>query len=250
MNGGISTRIVRGKDYADQISTFLSSKLGSILLADVDLSYSFKMVGETEINFPVLASGDKVVVRGFIGSDRSLEGNLEALASASILTGSNEWKVVSSDVSDDDTESSLCFPSYAHDRITQLMRLYAASPFIDEELVLDLVTLKEPCNEEMMSGCIKAEALTLAVEANIVVQGLMAMVTVSRWQILEPDEDAEICIDGTAPDGQPFRPTYSYDDSAAVEAEAASISTPTPLLQLEESIPPKKIRMEWLVLIQ
>mmetsp|Transcript_20243 Transcript_20243/g.21685 ORF Transcript_20243/g.21685 Transcript_20243/m.21685 type:complete len:172 (+) Transcript_20243:286-801(+) len=125
--------------------------------------------------------------------------------------GTSEWETVvliqkqggSSNNGDDDrsSQASLCFQSYAHARVTQLMRLYEASKFIDHDLILELVKLANPegCDEEQRVECIKREALALALEAKLVAKGLTAMVTVENETCQKIVEGAEICLDGTTP---------------------------------------------------
>mmetsp|Transcript_55600 Transcript_55600/g.62214 ORF Transcript_55600/g.62214 Transcript_55600/m.62214 type:complete len:174 (+) Transcript_55600:403-924(+) len=127
--------------------------------------------------------------------------------------GASEWETVAPIIiqqggshknnGDDDRSStaSLCFQSYAHARVTQLMRLYEASKFIDHDLILELVKLVNPegCDEEQRVECIKREALALALEAKLVAKGLTAMVTVENETCQKIVVGAEICLDGTTP---------------------------------------------------
>merc|ERR1711933_373918 len=88
-------------------------------------------------------------------------------------------------------------------RVTQLMRLYEASKFVDNNIIMELVNLANPqeCVEEERVECIKAEALGLAIEANLVAKGLTAMVTVENETCQKIQEGADICLDGTSPGG-------------------------------------------------
>jgi len=243
MNGGLSSPIVQGRDFSDQIGNFLQSELGEILLSDVSLSYETisgaRVYGETQSKLPVLADGYEVVTRGLIESDESFEHQLEALTQAYTTNGIMDWKVSAAPTVDESASSSLCFQSYASDRITQLMRLYEAADFIGDDLTKNFVILKNDCKSEKFRDCVKQEALDLAIEANLVVKGLTAMVTVDEKKCATPDEDAEICVDGMSPDGVTFRPSYSdqsgeeadleyHNDAAAESAPMAPYSSDSP----------------------
>ena len=80
------------------------------------------------------------------------------------------------------------------------------------------------CEEKTFAKCIRGEALKLATEANIVAKGLTAMVTIDEDKCTKLDDEAEICLDGTTPDGTPPLPYYDYDDgeSAPEMAYAAA----------------------------
>jgi len=221
MNGGVSATILQGQDdFAAQITNFLDSEIGSVLMSDVNVNYSTggsntgsNVFGETQTVFPVLAGGYEVVVRGLI-EEFDGDKTLNTITSASTMEGIKNWELSAMPDNDDAVKSSLCFQSYAHDRITQLLRLYDASDFLGNDLIKKLVTLsKKDCNEEEFAKCIRAEALALATEANVVAKGLTAMVTVDDDQCMKLDEEAEVCLDGTTPDGTP--PAYESDSASA-----------------------------------
>ena len=209
MNGGVSIPLLHGQvDFAQQITDFLQSEVGSILMSDVNTEYTGAS-GETKTSFPVLSSGYEVVVRGLF------DGQLEAVTHAKTLDGKKSWTAtpvsVATSATDDQSKASLCFQSYAHDRITQLLRFYDASDFIGEDMIRRLVTLaRDDCKEDTFVKCIRHEALALATEANIVAKGLTAMVTLDDDQCTKLDEEAEICLDGTTPDGK-RPPSYEHD---------------------------------------
>jgi hypothetical protein len=78
------------------------------------------------------------------------------------------------------------------------------------------VKLKDPiCNEKEFVKCIEEEALELALNANIIAKGLTAMVTVDSDECMKPDEDAEVCLDGTTVDEQAWAKESDamYDES-------------------------------------
>eukprot|EP01083_Nonionella_stella_P064902 169621_1 len=231
MNGGVSAPILEGQEnFADQITTFLESEIGSILMSDVNVDYSTTsggaenvVFGETQKMFPVLADGYEVVVRGLIGKPGDVlapnnDTTLNAVTSASTMDNqAGPWEVMAASESYDAVKSSLCYQSYAHDRITQLIRFHDASGFLGNDLVKRLVTLsKKDCLEEDFAKCIKAEALDLAVDANVVAKGLTAMVTTDNEKCMKADEDAEICLDGTTPGGAQSDDDYLYDKNAPV----------------------------------
>lgn len=219
MNGGVSAPLLQGQDgFAEQITNFLDSELGSVLMSDVNVQYSTdssketSVFGETQNTFPLLADGYEVVIRGLVAKSDE-EKILSTVTSASTLQGIKSWELSAEPDGTGTVKSSLCFQSYAHDRITQLLRLYDASDFLGNDLTKRLVTLsKKDCNEEEFAKCIRAEALALATEANVVAKGLTAMVTVDDDKCMKLDEEAEVCIDGTTPDGrQPPRDENNYD---------------------------------------
>merc|ERR1712224_870700 len=147
------------------------------------------------------------------------------ITSAGTLAGTNEWEALApiqkGGHGDRSSKSSLCFQSYAHARVTQLMRLYEASKFIDHNIIMELVNLANPedCDEEEERvECIRAEALGIAVEAGLVVKGLTAMVTVENETCQKIDEGADICLDGTTPgDGSFDWDSGSKDDNIFIQ---------------------------------
>lgn len=227
-NGGVSKPLLQGRDgFTNQITNFLDSELGAVLMSDVNIRYfsglseETAVYGETQNTFPLLAKGYEVVVRGLVAESDGNE-TLATITSASTIGGIKSWELSATPDVGDAPRSSLCFQSYAHDRITQLLRLYEASGFLGNDLVKRLVTLSgNDCKEEDFAKCIRAEALALAMEANVVAKGLTAMVTVDDDECMKLDEDAEVCIDGTTPGGwQPARNEIDDDYAdAAVMAE-------------------------------
>ena len=175
MNGGVSAPILAGQsiDFTSQIVEFFSNQIGTVLLSDVNVdvkSGNARVFGETQQTFSLLSSGYEVAVRGLLEVPDSPDNNLElrAVTSAATVQGINEWEAMTlvqgTNGDNDPSKSSLCFQSYAHARVTQLMRLYEASKFIDHDIILELVTLANPddCDKKEKVDCIKAEALALA----------------------------------------------------------------------------------------
>mmetsp|Transcript_17404 Transcript_17404/g.36459 ORF Transcript_17404/g.36459 Transcript_17404/m.36459 type:complete len:178 (+) Transcript_17404:150-683(+) len=131
------------------------------------------------------------------------------------------WEVSTVVDLDDPVKSSLCFQSYAHSRISQLVRMREAAEFLGDDIVKSLLNLADSnCKEEEFSDCIKAEALDLAIEANVVAKGLTAMVTVNDDQCMDTDEAAEICVDGTTPDGnkESYEPKYGESTDGIMQS--------------------------------
>lgn len=229
LNGGISAPIVGNDNFAAQITTFLESEIGNVLSSDVDVSYTSsesnvaaKVWGETQRTFPLLSDGYEVVVRGLLDVPTHVEGlHLNALVKGSTNRGVEEW-TTGALVRNNVEKSSLCFQSYAHARITQLLRLSDAANLLDDDIVEDLVTLKNKCEMDDFVDCIKAEALEVAIEAGVVTKGLTAMVTVDNEKCMKPDTETEVCLDGTTPDpdsDEKYEPDYDYEDSASAHEE-------------------------------
>ena len=233
MNGGVSAPILQGEeDFASQIMTFLESELGTVLLSDVYVKMTgeqVKVLGETQNTFPLLADGYEVVVRGLLQlpQGKELDTPLKAITTAATLEGIKDWEVpaiMTSDVSDT-AAPSLCFQSYAHARITQLLRMHDAANFLGNDIIKSLVTLTDAnCKEKDFADCIKAEALNLAIKANVVAKGLTAMVTVDDLKCMKRDESAEVCLDGTTPDstesGDGGEKYPSYGDEYAIYGDS------------------------------
>eukprot|EP00956_Cyclotella_meneghiniana_P026294 scaffold56389_cov75-Cyclotella_meneghiniana.AAC.11 len=204
MNGGVSLTITNGEeDFESQIMRFLESELGSILLSDMTIKFpeGIKVIGETETSYPLLASGYEVAVRGLV--DGRIDVNdFKTVTKASTLEEVQSWVTsASSSASSATTSSSLCYQSYAHARVAQLVRLSDAANFLDDKLLRTLVNLANPaCNEKEFAKCIEQEAINLALDAGIVAKGLTAMVTVDSEECMKVDESTEVCRDGTTVD--------------------------------------------------
>mmetsp|Transcript_17403 Transcript_17403/g.36455 ORF Transcript_17403/g.36455 Transcript_17403/m.36455 type:complete len:828 (+) Transcript_17403:125-2608(+) len=227
MNGGISAPILQGnEDFASQITLFLESELGTILLSDVTVKITGEdvtVMGETKKMYPLLAEGYEVVIRGLIGLPHARDANapIKAITTAATMDNIQNWEVSTVVDLDDPVKSSLCFQSYAHSRISQLVRMREAAEFLGDDIVKSLLNLADSnCKEEEFSDCIKAEALDLAIEANVVAKGLTAMVTVNDDQCMDTDEAAEICVDGTTPDGnkESYEPKYGESTDGIMQS--------------------------------
>ena len=202
MNGGISSRLLdRSEDFTTQMTRFLQNELGSILLSDMTVEFpeGLNLVGQTETHYPLLAEGYEVVIRGIIDGDFDPK-SFKAVTKASTLDDTQNWVTVATDSSATST-SGLCYQSYAHARVAQLVRLRDASNFLNDNAIKSLVKLADPdCTEKQFVKCIEREAIKLALDANIVAKGLTAMVTTDSNECMKIDDGAEVCLDGTTVD--------------------------------------------------
>jgi len=180
LNGGISANILSGDsvgNFEPQITRFLESEIGSVLLSDMRVNFivdKIRVVGTTNTYFPLMAGGYEVVVRGLVQGTLN-ENPLKAEITASTLENVQNWVTVSTD-SPATVDSSLCYQSYAHARVSQLVRLSEAADFLGDNVLKSLVTLADPsCKDEHFVKCIEQEALHLALDAKIVAKGLMTL---------------------------------------------------------------------------
>jgi len=224
MNGGVSSSINEGDDNLDQIEFFLNSELGEVLLSDVQVIPTTGVPLASQSEYPVLADGYEMVVRGLVDSDIGLEG---ITTSAATVDGRSNWnaQVVPRDT------SQQCLQSYAHDRVSKLLALREVAFIVDnDELFADLVQLDKPCSpEQRLVDCMEAEALSLALSTNMVAKGLTAMVTVDEDECtVDLEEESEICIDGNSGDFE-YSPEEAESDYAdyggSYRRSAASILT-------------------------
>ena len=232
MNGGVSAPILHGTtDFASQMYDFFLSEFGTVLLSNVSVEVKgndgFQVYGETQRTFPLLADGYEIVVRGLLDSEEQAKDLtldfLHAVTTASTGEGRNKWETVAVEsLKPSESKNSLCYQSYAHSRITQLLRLRGAAKFASDELLGGLVSLSKDCKTDM-AECITEEALSLALEANVVVKDLTAMVTIDEEGCLSFEDESEICRDGTTSYGgdesedgyppPPGIPAHSHDDT-------------------------------------
>jgi hypothetical protein len=208
MNGGVTAPILQGyADFASQMESFFESEFGTILLSDVQVALKGEDVtvfGETQQTFPLLADGYEVVVRGLLDNhgDEGMSITpdfLRAVTTAATTDGKKKWSVTAVEDSSTNEKISLCFRSYAHSRITQLLRLRDAAKFLGKNFPPELVSLSEPCTTKL-ADCIEEEALSLAIEASVVAKGLTGMVTIDDENCLSFEGDTEICRDGSTAD--------------------------------------------------
>ncbi|KAL7489133.1 hypothetical protein ACHAW6_014760 [Cyclotella cf. meneghiniana] len=205
LNGGISANILSGDlddNFEPQITRFLESEMGSVLLSDMHVNFivdKVRVVGTTNTYFSLMAGGYEVVVRGLVQGTLN-DNPLKAEITASTLENVQNWVAVATD-SPATVDSSLCYQSYAHARVSQLVRLSEAADFLGDKVLKSLVTLADPsCKEEHFVTCIEQEAVHLAIDAKIVAKGLTAMVTVDSDDCMKFDDSAPVCLDGTTSD--------------------------------------------------
>ena len=210
MNGGQAFDVLDGQqDYATQMQDFFESQFGDVLLSDIHVDFSgddaVEAYGETRNTFPVLADGSEVVVRGLLTNHSS--GSLKAITTAVTKDGNKTWTATAEQDPFVDTPglaNSRCFQGYAHSRITQLMQLRDAAELLGDNVLEPVVFLVKPCTGSLVD-CIEQEALSLAIEANVVTEGLTGMVTVDDDECQTFEEDSEICLDGSSAHG--YRPS-------------------------------------------
>lgn len=210
-NGGVTTSVEQGTPrrgngiYSSQISSFFESEFGNILLSDVIMTFEVEdgasIYGETPKLFPVLSGGTEVVVRGLLNHTSSAR-ILRATTKAVSPNGQQSWftdAVADPFVATLGETRSRCFQSYAHSRITQLMRLRDVAVLLGDGVVEPILTLTQPCDRETTSfaDCIKAEAISLSLKAQVVTTGLTGLVTIDDEMCVAIKEGAEICLDGT-----------------------------------------------------
>jgi hypothetical protein len=107
-----------------------------------------------------------------------------------------EWSATAVQDSSTSKAISLCFQSFAHSRITQLLRLHAAIKFLGKDFPSELASIStEPCMMKL-ADCIKDEALLLAIAVNA-----PGAVTANDENCLSFEGETEICYDGTTTGG-------------------------------------------------
>lgn len=209
MNGGVSSELVKSSDlpFETQMRSFFEEEFGTVLLSDVKTVFDVGVAdvtsfGETQVDFPLLADGYEVVIRGLLSPH---EGNTAMTATTTAVknSGDSAWTTASSHVVTSEP-SGICFQSYAHSRIDQLLRLRDVASLVSDEMLDKVARLTKPCNidsDENMAQCIEAEAVELALDSRVVVEGLTSMVTIDKDDCLNFEEETEICVAGTAGDG-------------------------------------------------
>ena len=96
-------------------------------------------------------------------------------------------------------ETSRCFQSFAHSRVSELLHFRDVARLLGGDVLKPVVTLTKPCGKDkLLADCIEEEALGLAIEANIVVRGLTALVTIEALdcdEAFKEETNVEIYID-------------------------------------------------------
>mmetsp|Transcript_29440 Transcript_29440/g.71054 ORF Transcript_29440/g.71054 Transcript_29440/m.71054 type:complete len:627 (-) Transcript_29440:139-2019(-) len=204
MNGGVSTRV----NYVFEMDEFFESEFGTVLLSDVNTVFETNTAGvdpfgETQVEYPLLADGYEVVIRGLLSEH---EGDVEVTATTNAITnvGSSTWTAVASQDSAAEL-SGICYQSYAHSRIDQLLRLRDVANLVSDEILEKIARLTQPCSideDNNMADCIEKEAFRLAIGAGVVVEGLTSMVTIDEDDCLSFEDENEICVAGTNGEGE------------------------------------------------
>mmetsp|Transcript_29439 Transcript_29439/g.71051 ORF Transcript_29439/g.71051 Transcript_29439/m.71051 type:complete len:771 (-) Transcript_29439:139-2451(-) len=204
MNGGVSTRV----NYVFEMDEFFESEFGTVLLSDVTTVFETNTAGvypfgETQVKYPLLADGYEVVIRGLLSEH---EGDVEVTATTNATTnvGSSTWTAVASQ-DDAPKLSGICYQSYAHSRIDQLLRLRDVANLVSDETLKKIARLTQHCkidDDNNMADCIEVEALRLAIDAGVVVEGLTSMVTIDEDECLSFEDENEICVAGTNGEGE------------------------------------------------
>ena len=227
---------------------YFQSELGTILLSDINFQYSFVSDGTTTTTsttttkttqhlqgltrqyFPVATKGTEVVVRGRLkipaDNQETQDSLLQAVTTAVTDGGPASWSTTAWDdpfkpsPSQVLRKNSRCFQSYAHARITQLMKLRDIAKELGDYVVEPVIVLTKPCDRTnaTLAKCIEREALDLALESKLVARGLTGMVTIDEAQCFVIKNGSEICLDGTSkedfwPDEEGADVSYSMDDA-------------------------------------
>jgi len=225
-----------GETYVDlqkRMGNFFTNEFGKILLSDVRMDFADDsggknknaIYGETRSQFPVLADGTELVVRGRVDNITAVASSFRALTTANTKDGEKSWSTSAVQdpfviVSTSELQNSRCFQSYAHSRITQLLHYRDATNLLGDEVMAPVVTLVEACPKfESLAECIEKEALNLALEAKVVVRGLTGLVTEDDDKCLKPflpeedGQEVEVCLDGTSKTGYRWEDEYGYGSS-------------------------------------
>jgi len=219
-NQGQVMRIYEGYGSSvEQMQTFLQNSIGKVLLSDVSVSFSgTSILQKTRSQFPLLAQGSEIVVRGLIadlgGSDSltvSTNASLTVSTNAKCTVGSCNYGVTRKLAA----ANSLLSPqvgrrSLSLDRIAEMMDDYAA------EL------------SDSIAAATKEAAVALALQTGVLWPGLTSLVITessscrtnisSNDSELEPEPglEPEVCINcyggaSCAAGGSPPSPSMSYE---------------------------------------
>jgi uncharacterized protein YegL len=214
-NGGQTIRVYEGfGDAVSQMELFYRSELGSVLLSDIVISYddaggNMQLTETTNQQFPILAGGSEIVVRGRLDhflSDSTTTASSAATRSdepmllrstiiAQSAEGPQNWL---SDheilpISLEDAPSAAmdeCHQSFAQARITELLEFRDAERALGEDLFGRRKLEGEPSFGE--------QAENLALSSGLVWPGLTALVTVEGSDCNTILDGAVVCLDGDA----------------------------------------------------
>jgi hypothetical protein len=188
-NGGRTVRIYEGYgDAVTQMETFYLQELGMVMLSDVNVQYdggdNIQLMDSTVSQFPVLADGSEIVVRGKIESSvvsssvtRQQDNEfplLRTMISALSAQGAQSW---STDFVIEPmfltTPVSECRQTFAQARILELLDYRDAERALGDELFG-----RKRRKLSTTASSLEEEAQELALDTGLVWPGLTAMVTV------------------------------------------------------------------------
>jgi len=211
-NGGRAVRIYEGFDDAvSQMELFYKQELGSVLLADVQVSYNdmgggIDVLDHTTPMFPVLAAGSEIVVRGKMSTNTTTtEHTLKTIVVANSAAGPKQWSIDHVVLPDGDSitaGSSDCRQSYAQARIVELLEYRDAERALGNELFEEVVMSTRSTNlKEPSKMLFVEEARRIALDAHLVWPGLTALVTIENRSCQQQSTD--VCQSGTSLAGSP-----------------------------------------------
>jgi von Willebrand factor type A domain/Vault protein inter-alpha-trypsin domain len=227
MNGGVAASLneyePEAEPLSEQIKSFFDIQFGNVVLFDVAFQPNFKVHGVSNETFAILSQGYEIVLRGLLHpNDAQQVDSLRILTAGSTADGIIKWNATASQYTlslPTEGKNSRCFQSYAHSRIAQLMRYQGLVGLVPDEILLDVIQSAENCtkSDTALADCIEQEALSLALEGNIVAKGLTGMTTVDDESCLpKNDIDVGICRDGTGTD------EYHWEDASVGRSHGSS----------------------------
>ena len=204
-NGGQARRIYEGfGDAVSQMELFYKQELGTILLSDIDVSYDLGednttpllLQDSTLMQFPVLAGGSEIVVRGKLDKTAiSPDTILRSAVSARSAIGTNQWSSEFSMFGDGTaTLSNECQQTFAQARIKELLEYRDAARALGDELFPDVdgdsVTTASS-RSGLSSSNFEEDARQIALDSRLVWPGLTALVTIENQSCQQ--NSYEIC---------------------------------------------------------
>jgi hypothetical protein len=202
-NGGRTVRIYEGYgDAVTQMETFYLQELGMVMLSDVNVQYdggdNIQLMDSTVSQFPVLAYGSEIVVRGKIESSVSTATKqqdvefvplLRTMISALSAQGAQSWSTEHAiEPMFLTTPVSECRQTFAQARILELLEFRDAERALGDEL------FSRRRRKLSTAFSFEEEAQELALDAGLLWPGLTAMVTVESDTCTT--EASTVCHDG------------------------------------------------------
>ncbi len=201
-NGGRAVRIYEGfGDAADQMELFYKQELGSILMSDINISYDFgdaTISDSTTSNFPILAAGSEIVVRGKMDATGIVDAasrSLKSVVSAKSANGPFELPVDYTILPSDDVNND-CSQSFAQARIVELLEYRDAAQYIGDEFFVGTAMTR---TSNLNASNFEEEARKVALDAGLVWPGLTALVTVESSNCQQ--NVTEVCFNGAGSSG-------------------------------------------------